>query len=404
MSGENSRDVEAELRAFGKAKVVSPEPVAALRERARHRQRRRRRQGTVISFACVLLIAGGLVLTSEREDSEPEVVVTGAPRLDADEAKWIDLPTSPLGARTDFFVASDSSQLYVVGGRDPQTGRPLRDGATIDLDTGEWRTLPAVPFDAPVVGMAADAGHVLAVGQREGTPSRVDVASYDSAENAWQPLTAPDTEVPYVLETTITDHQAVIATASTGGGDGNQVVVIDLSEDAALVSEPAPIDVNEGAFLWTGEAALLIGSMSTATFRGEVTTATFLPGSNHWETAEAPRVGRGTIDAVADGDWMYAWSAEVLAYAEVGSSGWSEPMEIPWGPQDCLQRGAPVGEDLLLWRCDQLGLLFDASHRQWFHLPAPPTELLETILVTEDGVVFWSVAGQGTLQPWLLEL
>ncbi len=151
-------------------------------------RRRRRLVAAAVGMAVALLATGVLVLAPDRADR---------PEPAAPHGTWDRLPTPPLSPRMGSLTGWTGSEVLVVAGRDGppcypspgcvgQAGRPLRDGAAFDPETGSWRRLARAPAplwpDAPHV-MAGDS---LVVGLRVGGWLR-----YDASEDSWRGSTCP---------------------------------------------------------------------------------------------------------------------------------------------------------------------------------------------------------------------
>lgn len=181
-------------------------------------RRRRRLVAAAVGMAVALLTTGVLVLAPDRADS---------PEPAAPHGTWDRLPTPPLSPRMGSLTGWTGSEVLVVAGRDGppcypspgcvgQAGRPLRDGAAFDPETGSWRRLARAPAplwpDAPHV-MAGDS---LVVGLRLGGWLR-----YDASEDSWRRIDVP----AGVPGPTTADQDTIFAL------DGRRVWALDLATD-----------------------------------------------------------------------------------------------------------------------------------------------------------------------------
>ena len=110
-------------------------------------RRRRRLVAAAVGMAVALMATGVLVLAPDRADR---------PEPAAPHGTWDRLPTPPLSPRMGSLTGWTGSEVLVVAGRDGppcypspgcvgQAGRPLRDGAAFDPETGSWRRLARAP-------------------------------------------------------------------------------------------------------------------------------------------------------------------------------------------------------------------------------------------------------------------
>lgn len=115
----------------------------------------------------VLLLVGALAVVSTGTESDGLLEERANPISD-EESGWQDLGPIPVDQRRDAALAVTSDHIVVIGGRELRRDRqltPLRDGAILDPESGEWRKTE-LPFDQPVGQLSAtsDGSTVMVIG------------------------------------------------------------------------------------------------------------------------------------------------------------------------------------------------------------------------------------------------
>jgi hypothetical protein len=162
----------------------------------------------------------------------------GSPRGAPDEGSgWVSTPPSPLSPRYGAHAFWVDGRVVIVGGfaSDPcppnadcalPAEAPLRDGATFDPATGEWRPIAEAPAPVGWASAAVVGDRVyLWVQEMEGVPrTRRAFLAYDAVGDRWEELPAPaiGEDLGYLL---------------AAGGDG--VVAYQSSQESGVAPDLA---------------------------------------------------------------------------------------------------------------------------------------------------------------------
>lgn len=124
-------------------------------------------------------------------------------------AGWARLPDAPLSARHGATAVWVDGSLVVFGGRDTDPcppnadcglpeEPPLRGGARLDPQTGDWSSIAPLPTPVEFGSTVAIDGTVYlwSLAPATGEPSAVFMA-YDVAANHWETLPVPDSDVSW---------------------------------------------------------------------------------------------------------------------------------------------------------------------------------------------------------------
>lgn len=309
----------------------------ALRLGGRVRRRRRLVAGAV-GLAVAVLASGSLLLAPDRPDR---------PEPAAPHGTWDRLPTPPLSPRMGSLTGWTGSEVLVVAGRDGppcypspgcvgQAGRPLRDGAAFEPETGSWRRIARAPDalwpDAPHV-MAGDS---LVVGLRVGGWLR-----YDASEDSWRRIDVP-VGVP---------GPAAAAADTVFALDGRRVWALDLAtEEWSRIPADRVEPALEARTLFTSGSGLAIsGTDRSSTLLGEppVQLVDVWDGSG-WHRLPATRqvgeftFGDGTrlVGVGAEGPEAGRAGAGGAGYADGGTLDLATGAWEPLDPRPALTRDA----------------------------------------------------------------
>jgi hypothetical protein len=332
-------------------------------------------------------------------------------------SSWSVLPPAPVGSRTSHVVADVDGAVVVWGGY--RDGRPLRDGAVFDPDTGTWRPTR----DAP----AAEDGHLpVEAGDALLLLDEQQPMAYERVLDRWRRLPPPPLDEGLVLSraTAWTGRVAVVLTTEPGGAAG-PALAYDPTRDAwtRLPSPPVAI-TNDHALAWNARDLLLFGRSPEGAnaFAHRLTFGTTNrppgPGAS-WEPVAAPplddaAVRTGVVRAapsgsVRAGDPVYVWvdprpgvtgGARLLAYrdspdAAGGDERWTslgaatlrEPVsDLVWTGRRVLAMG-PCG-----------AVTYGPAEREFTPLPDPGVPLGQRRGAAWTGtlVVWWGgVTGDG---------
>jgi len=177
--------------------------------------------------------------------------------------RWRLLPAPPLASRAEAASVWTGTEWLVWGGDDGDTA--YADGAAYDPTTEEWRTLAAAPLSPRRArGVWTGSELLVAAGSTGGEPvtgngalAHADGAAYDPAADAWRPIA--DGPAHPGFEPVWTGTRLLLF--AKGG-----VVAYDPATDRW--ADGCCSDPRYGATstpVWTGDEALLIGSVDAVT-------------------------------------------------------------------------------------------------------------------------------------------
>ena len=196
----------------------------------------------------------GIVITDARSER--------VAAYDAPTDTWRTLSAPPFHGQTQF-VATRGDNAFAIG--EPPSGSTTTPFAVLDVGTGKWRTLEALPDR--VFGRletSGDAGRVFAFAATDGEVQRQIAVEYDIAANRWTKLPAPPLS-PRILEALQWTGRELLI---WGGGDAHQGGIAADSDGAAYEPSggtwrklpPAPVPPRLGAAnVWTGTELLIWG-------------------------------------------------------------------------------------------------------------------------------------------------
>jgi hypothetical protein len=123
------------------------------------------------------------------EEAEGRPTADGA-SYDIDSGRWRTLPQAPIGPRSAHIAVWTGSEMLVWGGVG-RGGQPMNDAAAYDPERRRWRRLPDAPIDATAGAVGAWTGTDLIVwGGRRGVDAVHAGAAYRPRTNRWRRIPA----------------------------------------------------------------------------------------------------------------------------------------------------------------------------------------------------------------------
>lgn len=290
---------------------------------------------------------------------------------------WTELPTSPLSARADPYLAVAGADRYLVwGGREgPLGGGPhLTDGAVLDAGTGLWQRLP----DLPSVTSPATAGWVgdqLTVVGRSVADVPVTYG-WSVGDSNWRSLAAPPTPAVTRIDSVAVDGDLLVYGVTEGLGMMRSelfTLAYDVEGDAWRSFEHVPLQspdetvvvpMDDGdVFMW--------GRPSTNAVNGQPD---------------------GLVLSVRDGSWGQVESAGIAA-----EEGGPTVMLSPRNMTATWTRGSVV----VAGDTDVHMLAYIPTRDVWQALAMPPETVGARIAFSQGHLVRWGGMGGGAPQPQL---
>ncbi|HSJ46026.1 MAG TPA: hypothetical protein VK923_15240 [Euzebyales bacterium] len=116
---------------------------------------------------------------------------------------WVPLPAAPVLSRIDQAITGRGDRVVVWGGFDAR-GRPLHDGAVLDVGSGDWTRLPTA-------GAGGTSAEAVWVGDDVVIVSRTATRTYDAVRRIWRDGPPPPLGDAEVLEHVVAMGDLVIA-------------------------------------------------------------------------------------------------------------------------------------------------------------------------------------------------
>jgi hypothetical protein len=350
----------------------------------------------------LLVVAGAMTTWVVRTPGTPRVDATRVTPT-ADDAAWrpprsglwVPLPAAPVLSRIDHAIAGRGDRVAVWGGFDAR-GRPLDDGAVLDVGAGVWTRLPA----AAVGGTSAEA---VWVGDEVVIVSARATRTYDAERRTWRDgPTLPLRDAEVLDRVTATDDVVIALTRPAVGdirGRPGALVWARGMRRWRRVPEPPASPTDGGVVVATGTRLLALRPPSP---RAPAAAAELDPSAAPdaaWRTVAPPPAADHSLDrlvgAVVEGRVVVvaADAAGDAHYAVVRDrrGAWRR---IPVPPtaittdDDLLA----VGRRAVLWdRRPGAGLVLDVSAGRWDRMPRSPVA---------DGVPRPAVAAGPHLVTW----
>lgn len=275
-------------------------------------RRRRRRRGVIAGVAAAVIAAAGItamtVVGRGSDDPEP-AGPTGVTRsITGDvvrgEGEWTRFEQdAPLEPRDHPTLLGAPGRLYVLGGTspamcgdglcDPDETQSYRDGAVLDLQSGDWSPIPALP-DGLAPADAAIAGDRLVVGGYGGT------------------------------------------------GDTPTTYVYSVEDGSWTTADPVPADAGMSGPSWDGTYLHGLDEQTVWSFDVDaVTWSDDVVPPLPW-TPRKGATGVGDLVAGADGELYldrFGGEFDSLARWRPGDDSWEELRDLPWGPAGGISSG-----------------------------------------------------------------
>jgi hypothetical protein len=285
---------------------------------------------------------------------------------------WSRLPVSPLAARREAIGEWLGDRFVVVGG---WTGPPcppsadcipsefpaLRDGASFDPRTGEWRRIAKAPIPVSGWNSAVAGGFLyLLTGEEWRTDSPAAVLRYDPAADEWVRFPAPAGEANSLVA--VGGHLLAISSSDEFGPAADWLLDPDSGEWTALPDDPlGPSFDREATDL---DGALILSARDLVPS----------PGS---EEPSLARMARLSADLR---EWTMLPDSEAIGGGPTAASGL---IVFPF-------TGSADGGEVNNWGRDYFfGGIYDPADGSWRDLPVPPPEggLPEAALTLGDRVL-----------------
>lgn len=307
---------------------------------------------------------------------------------------WVALPPAPVLSRIDHAIAGRGDQVAVWGGFDAR-GRPLHDGAVIDVGAGAWTRLPA--------GSGGTSAEAVWVGDEVVIVSANATRIHHVPRWAWRdgpPLPLREGEV--LADVTATDDVVVALTRPAAGGDEARpgALVWTLGTRRwRRVPDPPAAPINGGVVLASGTRLVALRPAST-TARAVAAELDPSVGPDRAWTAVAhpPAAGRPLdrlLGAVVEGREVLVGADEAgdPRYAVVRDlRGTWRRIPVPPVPITTDDDLLAVGRSAVLWdRRAGIGVVLDVTAGRWDRMPPSPVA---------DGVPRPAVAAGPHLVTW----
>ncbi|HYT40607.1 MAG TPA: hypothetical protein VEN99_13885 [Acidimicrobiia bacterium] len=307
---------------------------------------------------------------------------------------WTWRPVGPLAGRQGNVAVWTGSEVVYWGGDRP--GR-APEGAAYDPEADRWRRLSRSPLTNRRGAAAAWTGReVVVFGGVNGGGPQGDGAAYDPVTDHWRtiadgPLSG---RVPLASAWTGTEL-LVVGARGHGPVDGiTDAAAYDPVHDTWRDLAPLPMQINDGASVWTGSELIVYGTFldrQRSVLGGiddRARGSALDPVTGHWRDLAVAPLSRQSIALAWDGTEAVGWDHTLnsAAYDPTGDA-WRALPDLPLEHRDCLPVGIGVGTAVFATHCGQAAL-FDPRRRAWQALPAPATAV-DPPVWTGDGLVQW---------------
>lgn len=298
-----------------------------------------------------------LMVPGRRSDAGGLPVVAGLPNglfvWDADSGYLVDpdgrnrreIPPPPLPELRGAVVVAVTPTAVILFGSPIRPGHgttPL--GASFDLESQQWASLPAAPpeIDSTPLASAWSGTELLVWGRdRYLRSASADGAAYNPATRQWRPL------------------------------------------------PPAPVSMNQGNGVWHDGRFVIVGSelkYGNQATEDQAVAIAYEPTSNSWATLPSPGLSPQATWTVAVPDGVLAWDYSPKARLLLdGASRWIAGGDLPFSSRECYPTGASLGPMVVAGYCDQAAL-YDTKRRTWASTP-PPGELVGPLVALDAGTV-----------------
>lgn len=352
------------------------------------------RRARLLALATVMLLAvacGADATRADtvRDDAPPPPGVPSPARpttAAATPSGWSRLPDPPLNERVDAgLVALDDHRAVVLGGSGaacPPTaacaGPPdpgLDDAALLDLSTGIWRALPAMPVGVPTPRAVAVGDLVYVLGtclDPERCAHPPALLRLDLATESWTSFPAPDAE-GYGRLVALGDRVVHVIDSDESGEVPDEVFDPATGTWTALPDDPLPDSFDRFALARDGDL-YLFGSPIGGSGGTTSTKIAAVYGAERDAWADLPESGRPGFQVWDVGDHLVLnghFSPDHGGLFDPTTEMWSD---VPAPPEDPSWRGdmaGAVGDDTAAYAGTD-GWILDVTTRSWIDVPPRP--------------------------------
>ena len=318
-------------------------------------------------------------------------VPTRPPDRIPDGWKW--RTVGPLRGRQGNVAVWTGSEVIYWGGDRP--GR-APEGAAYDPRADRWRRLPRSPLTNRTGAGAVWTGReVVIFGGVNGGGRQRDGAAYDPATDRWRPIAEGPLSgrIPLAAAWSGTE-MLVVGSRGYGLFDGLQdAAAYDPALDTWRTLPAVPMQINEGASVWTGSELVMYGKFldrqrSVQGPDDRARGSALDPMTGHWRDLPAAPLSGQSIALAWNGSETIGWdhNRHAAAYDRL-SNAWLTLPDLPLEGRDCLPRGTSAGPTVFAIHCGQAAL-FDRDRWVWQEVEAPATAV-DPPVWTGDGLVLW---------------
>lgn len=306
---------------------------------------------------------------------------------------WTWRPVGPLPGRQGNIAVWTGTEAVYWGGDRP--GR-LPVGAAYDPKADQWRRLARAPLtNRNGAGAVWTGREVLVFGGVNGGGRQRDGAAYDPAGDRWRPIAESPLagRVPLAVAWTGSE-MLVVGSRGYGLVDGLQEgAAFDPARNTWRPLPPMPLQINEGASVWTGSELIVYGKFLDRQ-RGvqgpddRARGSALDPATGQWRDLPPAPLSGQSIALAWNGSETIGWdhNRRSAAYDRFSNS-WLGLPDVPLEGRDCLPRGTAAGPVVVATHCGQVAL-FDRERWVWEALEAPAAAV-DPPLWTGDGLVLW---------------
>lgn len=362
---------------------------------------RSRRAPRRVLLVGLLVVAGAVAAWTARQPGTLQVGATRATPT-ADDAAWappgpglwVPLPAAPVLGRIDHAIAGSGDRVAVWGGFDAR-GRPLPDGAVLDVVTGVWTRLST----AGAGGTSAEAAWV---GDEVVIVSATATRTYDTVRRVWRDAPPPPLRDAEVLEHVSATGALVVArTRPAVGGTRTRPGALLWSRDTRRwrrLPDPPVAPADGGVMLVTATRLVTLRPASPQARAVATELDPSAPDAAWAAVAPSPAADRPLdrlLGAVVEGHIVLVGADQaggaVHAVVRDQRGSWRRiplPTVAITTDDDLLA----VGGGAVLWdRRAGAGVVFDVAAGHWDRIPTSPAA---------DGVPRPAVAAGPHLVTW----
>lgn len=320
---------------------------------------------------------------------------TSAPAATGGSSGWTRLPDGPLTGRTGAVVAAVGGLGYVVGGWEflcppaaecvPMEEPLLRDGASVDPGTGEWRPIAPAPYGLRHAATAVIGDDLfLLSGCRAGPDcdGALGLLRYDTAADTWSELASLPGEVRYADLVAAAGRLVALATSDEHGERPDHVY--DTADDrwVELPDDPLPAVYDRQAVA-DGDRLLVLGSPMdpdpAAEAQPKVGAALDLATRAWTRLPDAPGAGYQVWRAGGTAWLNPHFGTEGGGVLDLTTDAWQPFPARPEGGGWTGDLAGLVGPDGAVYEYDA-GWVRDARSDEWLRIPERPGDADEESL------------------------